>query len=103
MLDLNPRYLIMVRALLTQHVPQMTVWAYGSRVAGQAHEGSDLDLVVIDPNDPTLPQKNLVALRAAFIESALPILVEVMDWARIPASFQQEISRQYVVVHEAHA
>lgn len=33
-------------ALLGQHVPQAEVWAYGSRVNGGAHEGSDLDLVL---------------------------------------------------------
>lgn len=30
--------------LLAQHVPAADVWAYGSRVSGGAHDGSDLDL-----------------------------------------------------------
>ncbi len=31
------------------------VWAYGSRVNGKAHQGSDLDLVIRTPNLQTLP------------------------------------------------
>ncbi len=45
MLDLKPRHLTMVQKILQEHVPGMTVWAYGSRVKGQSHEGSDLDLL----------------------------------------------------------
>lgn len=31
------------------------VWAYGSRVSGEAHEGSDLDLVIRTPTLQKLP------------------------------------------------
>ena len=34
------------------------VWAYGSRVNGRAHEGSDLDLVIRSPN-AALPHRTL--------------------------------------------
>jgi hypothetical protein len=36
-----------------------------------------------------------------FLESDLPIRVDVMDWARIPPAFRQEIERGYVVVQAA--
>jgi predicted nucleotidyltransferase len=48
-LDLPPRYLDKVRAILRQYVPDYDVWAYGSRVRGGAFEASDLDLVVRNP------------------------------------------------------
>ena len=32
------------------------------------------------------------------MESNLPIRVDVVDWARIPASFHREIEQAYVVV-----
>ena len=44
-LDLPRRYREKLEALLRQHVPGVEVWAYGSRVTGESHEGSDLDLV----------------------------------------------------------
>ena len=35
---------------------------------------------------------------AAISESDLPTLVDVMDWARIPQAFREEIEREYVVL-----
>lgn len=100
-LDLPDRYLEMVRAILRQHIPDHEVWAYGSRVTGGAFEASDLDLAVRHPADPHQGCARLFALRDAFVESNLPIRVDVMDWARIPASFRREIERGYVVVQRA--
>jgi predicted nucleotidyltransferase len=50
---LSDRHLHTLQALLAQHAPGAEVWAYGSRVTGGAHEGSDLDLVLRHPGDPT--------------------------------------------------
>jgi uncharacterized protein len=97
-LNLKPEYLAVVKKILVTHVPNMIVWAYGSRVNGQAHEGSDLDLVVVNPKDNSIPQENLIELRTAFSESNLPILVEVLDWARIPETFKQEIKQNYEIL-----
>ena len=41
-LSLAPRYRCIVEDLLRRHVPDAEVWAYGSRVNGQSHDGSDL-------------------------------------------------------------
>ncbi|MGQ9892263.1 MAG: nucleotidyltransferase family protein [Roseiflexus sp.] len=97
-LDIPPRYLDEVRAILQQHIPDYEVWAYGSRVCGGAFEASDLDLVVRNPRCLLQPCDRLPDLRAAFMESNLPIRVDVRDWACIPTAFQQEIERNYVVV-----
>jgi len=32
--------------LLDQYIPSVEAWAYGSRVNGEAHDASDLDLVL---------------------------------------------------------
>ncbi len=98
MLDLRPEWLETVRRLLAVHLPEAEVWAYGSRVGGTAHEGSDLDLAVRNPTDLEKPFHDLNGLREAFAESDLPILVDVLDWARIPESFRREISRGGIVV-----
>lgn len=93
MLDLRPEWLEVVRQLLAAHLPDAEVWAYGSRVQGTAHEGSDLDLVVRNPTDLSKPQPDLSPLKEALRESRLPILVDILDWALIPESFQNEIMR----------
>ena len=98
MLDLNPRYLDMLRVILAQYVPDMQVLAYGSRVNGQSHATSDLDLVVLNPDAPTESNPAVSVLREALTESNLPISVDVLDWARIPETFRIEIKKQCVVV-----
>ena len=99
-LDLPQKYLEQVQALLRDHVPHVEVWAYGSRVTGDSHEASDLDLVLRNPQDLQEENSALSELKEAFIESNLPIRVDVMDWARIPTSFHREIERAHVVVQE---
>jgi predicted nucleotidyltransferase len=97
-LDLRPEWLELIRRLIAVHLPDAEVIAYGSRVNGTAHGGSDLDLVARNPHDPQLLFRNLGRLREAFAESNLPILVDIQDWARIPDSFREEIERTGVVV-----
>ncbi|PIV33220.1 MAG: hypothetical protein COS34_08880 [Lysobacterales bacterium CG02_land_8_20_14_3_00_62_12] len=96
--DLPLPYLEQVRVLLLAHVPHSEVWAYGSRVSGGGHSASDLDLVLRNPADLGNEATALLDLQAAFIESNLPIRVDVMDWARIPDSFHREIERMHVVI-----
>ena len=84
--------------LLAQHVPAAEVWAYGSRVSGGAHDGSDLDLVLRNPQDLSTEVEGGVALKEALQDSSLPMLVEIHLWPHLPTKFHQEIERRYVVV-----
>jgi DNA polymerase sigma len=97
-LNVMPEDIAKVQTLLTIYAPDAEVWAYGSRVSGLGHAASDLDLVLRNPADLLQRQPHLEDVRAAFSESNLPFLVDVLDWARIPETFRQEISRHYVVL-----
>lgn len=102
MLILRPKDLLLVQELLAQHVPtEAEVWAYGSRVNGDAYDGSDLDLVLRGAELRELPSAVLSQLREEFIESNLLILVDVHDWARLPASFHPRILARYEVLRPA--
>ena len=46
-LDLQPRHRKQIEAMLREHLPGVEVWAYGSRVNGRGHGGSDLDVVLV--------------------------------------------------------
>jgi uncharacterized protein len=98
MLDLRPEWLTMLRDLISEHLPDVEVLAYGSRVQGTSHDGSDLDLVVRNPDGTVVPSMKLEAFRELLSESDLPILVDVLDWARIPETFRKEIERGGAVV-----
>ena len=96
-LHLLPRHLGMVQALLQHYLPDAEVWAYGSRVTGTGHEASDLDLVVRHPTNLDADLPGIARLKEAFLESDLPIRVEVMEWSRLPKSFHRNMAVHVVV------
>ena len=59
---LKPRHRRMLEEILREHVPGVEVWAYGSRVSGLGHGGSDLDLVLRGPDLEEIPIGKLVDL-----------------------------------------
>ena len=97
-LHLAGRHRAMVEALLRAHIPGVEVWAYGSRVNGRSHDGSDLDLALRNKALVPLPAAHPYALAEAFEESDLPFLVDAHDWTRLPSSFHTEIERDHVVL-----
>ena len=99
-LHLLPRHRRTLGALLREHLPDVEVWAYGSRVNGRSHDGSDLDLVLRGPDLKEIPTGRLGDFEEAVRESNIPILVEARDWARLPERFHRQIERDYVVLVE---
>ena len=103
-LHLQPKHRRMLEALLREHLPEVEVWAYGSRVTGRSHEGSDLDLVLRGPGLKKIPVGKLADFEDAVRESNIPFLVEARDWARLPERFWQEIAKDKdVLADEAHS
>ncbi len=77
----------------------MEVWAYGSRVNGTAHEGSDLDLVLRTPGLQKLPREVFQEVVEKVKESNIPILVEIFDWALLPQSFHRNIEERHEILY----
>ena len=102
-LHLSARHRALLESLLRKHLRGVEVWAYGSRVTGRSHEGSDLDLALRGPRLEKIPLDRLMDFEEAVRESNIPILVEARDWARLPERFQREIEREYVVLMGATA
>lgn len=75
------------------------VWAYGSRVNGDAHDGSDLDLVVRTPALQKFPIDVYLDLKEKIQESNIPIVVELFDWARLPKTFHKNILAKHEVLY----
>ncbi|MBM3263932.1 MAG: nucleotidyltransferase domain-containing protein [candidate division Zixibacteria bacterium] len=96
-LRLTPRYLDMLMRMIHEYLPYAEVWAYGSRVNGDGHEASDLDIVVRNPEAYDRPVPDFARFMEGLMESDLPIRVDVLDWARIPETFRRgEIEQKYV-------
>ena len=97
-LHLQPKHREVLEALLREHLPDVEVWAYGSRVSEKSHDGSDLDLVLRGPGLKEFPISQLGDFEEAVRESIIPFLVEARDWARLPERFHREIERDHVVL-----
>lgn len=95
-LHMSGRHRSVLEALLREHLPDVEAWAYGSRVNGHGHEGSDLDLALRGPGLKEIPAGRLADFKDAVYESRIPFLVDARDWARLPERFRQEIETAYV-------
>lgn len=74
------------------------VWAYGSRVSGEAHEGSDLDIVVRGTNLQQMPIDIFMQLKEKIKYSNIPIVVDLFEWTRLPESFHKNIEANHEVI-----
>lgn len=97
-LTITNEELAIVKRILQTHIPNLEVWAFGSRVKGNAKPYSDLDLAVIT-REPLSLQTH-ADLVDAFSESDLPWKVDIVDWALVAEPFKQVIMYQYVVLQE---
>lgn len=95
-LTLSPQEWQIIQTILQQHLPNVRVWAFGSRTKGTAKRFSDLDLVILGEQPLTLTQ--LAQLNEAFSESDLPWRVDIVDWQRISPEFQAIIQRHYIEI-----
>ena len=87
----------LVLGLLKQHLPNVAVWAYGSRIKWTARPQSDLDLVAFASSE----QKDAVFnLREALEESSLPFPVDLFIWDELSESFRKRIEAEHVVLVE---
>ena len=85
-----------IRNILRAHVPDYTVWAFGSRATGRAKQYSDLDLAI--SGGKPLGIDLIAQLAEAFGESDLPYKVDIVDWTTASEAFKKVIERDRVVV-----
>lgn len=97
-IDLNSHDLNVVCEILKNYASEYTVWAFGSRVKGNAKKYSDLDLVIM--TSQPLSFSKMAIIKEAFDESDLPIRVDVVDWAETTETFQKIIEHNKVIIQE---
>lgn len=97
-IDISPDDFTTVKSILAKYVPNYEVWAFGSRVRGNARKYSDLDLAIIC--EQTLNFDIYANLKDAFSESDLPFKVDIVDWASIDENFKNIIKEKYVVIQD---
>lgn len=99
MIDIRREHLEVVKEILYAHVPDCEVWAFGSRIQGNAKAYSDLDIVVV--GERKIESKRFYSLKEAFEDSELPMRVDVLDWQAISESFRNVIKKKYEILQHA--
>jgi predicted nucleotidyltransferase len=79
------------------------ILAFGSRVTGGSHEGSDLDLVIRTNDLSPVASAIFTQLIETIRDSNIPFLVQLIDWAKIPESFHVNINKNYEVIFDNRA
>jgi predicted nucleotidyltransferase len=97
-IDVTSEQKKIISDLLQKHLPDVMVWAYGSRIKGTASAQSDLDLVAF-----TTPaqKKHVFDLKEAFEESDLSFRVDLFIWDEIPENFRDAIQAEHLILTEA--
>lgn len=95
--EITPAQAAELTQLLDRYLPNVSVWAFGSRVKGTARAHSDLDLAIFSPPEQ---EHAFYALREALEESSLPFRVDLLAWYAIPDSFKANIKQHYAVIRE---
>ncbi|MFQ5779285.1 MAG: restriction endonuclease subunit S [Nitrospiria bacterium] len=83
--------------LLKRYLPNVAVWAYGSRVKWTARPESDLDMVVFASPEQ---KKQVSDMKEALEESDLPFRVDMFIWDEVPEQFRRNIEAEHVVLVE---
>ena len=86
-----------VLVLLNRHLPDTTVWAYGSRVKWTSRPESDLNLVVFARPEQS---SQVAELREAFEESNLPFRVDLFVWDEMSEGSKKRIEVEQVALVE---
>lgn len=66
--------------------------AFGSRVSGDSHDTSDLDLVIVSKDKNKVDIDEFMEFKKKLQKSNIPIVIQVLDWYRIPESFHSNIN-----------
>ena len=95
-LFLKPKYRQMLTDIFDKYCPKAEIWSYGSRLNGDAHSGSDLDLVVRNFNSDGV---YLFELKEILSDSDIPFIVDINEYQYLPKSFQEEIEKDYEIIY----
>ena len=93
---IKPEYLKILTDIFNSYCPFSVVVAYGSRLNGNAHEGSDLDLAIKFNQD----DKHIYELRNIINDSDIPFLVDIHEYESLPDTFKEEILKNYIVIYK---
>jgi len=97
MIKINKNELDIVIGILKKYVPTFEIFVFGSRINGNIHEHSDLDLA-IKTTAGKIDLLLMADIRDAFQSSNLPFRVDIIDFNRASPEFQKVILNNSVLL-----
>lgn len=94
-----------VRRILSVREPESII-LFGSHARGEAHAGSDLDILIVEKENPLPRHQRALDYRLALdhIEREIDLLVytseEIDDWSEVPNAFPTTAVREGKVLYE---
>lgn len=82
-----------VQSILQTHCKNTKVFAFGSRVKGNAKPYSDLDLVI--KADNVLDLSDIACLKDEFCHSDLIFKVDICDWQSLDDDFKKALKMNW--------
>jgi predicted nucleotidyltransferase len=92
MLHLEKRHLAIIKSILSKY--PYPFYAFGSRVKGNCHPLSDLDLCFMEPIPPNI----ISHLEEDFEESDLPYRVDIVNWQTCSQEFRSAIEKTLQII-----
>jgi len=96
MIKLSGKELRLVKNILKNYASNFEVLIFGSRVNGNTHKHSDLDIALRGPDKIDLLL--LAEIKDEFQNSDLSFRVDIIDFNRISAEFQTIILSNYSIL-----
>ena len=98
MIDLEDKYLKILRKILGKYAFEYKAVTFGSRVQGTAKKFSDIDIALIGTDK--IGWRELEKIKDAFSESDMPLIVDIIDYNSVSDSFKIHINSNYDVIKD---
>ena len=88
-MQIKSDYLDFIVNTIKKYIPNSKIYFFGSRVAGNASQYSDLD-VAVSQNEP-IKLSILSEIKEIFAESDIPFKIDLIDFNKVDQEFQKII------------
>jgi predicted nucleotidyltransferase len=98
-LHVNPADLDLILQIFDRELPDVEVYAFGSRVSdAEPIPEADLDLAIIARHAISL--ERMITIERLMAESGLPFAVDIFDYAKLTNKFKNVIEKGHIVIKE---
>ena len=94
-MGIKTEYKQQLLAIVYKHVPECTVYLFGSRARGDDQHGSDID-IAIDIGHP-ISYQTLLAIGIDIDETTIPMKVDVVDLHTASDELKKDILKEGIV------